>query len=210
MAFILNSTSFSPAITGFLTGLALIAPIGAQNTFILKLGLMRQHVLIIALLCGLMHAGLILVGVAFAGLTLGISGEVTNVMRYIGIGFLVFYGSYALFSAYKHSKPKPQALFAPAMGLKTAIITAMGLALLNPHVYLDTVVLIGGISLQYQPNQYEYALGALLASFIWFLSLGFGARLLSPFFSNPKSWAALEFCTGLLMLSIAYHIWLLP
>ena len=197
-------------ISGFLTSLALIVPIGAQNAFVLKLGLMRQHVLVIALLCGFMDAALILVGVTFAGATFGQYGWALLGVKYVGVAFLVVYGFRAFMTAYKHAQPMAETPLNQTISLKAAVATALGFTLLNPHVYLDTVLLIGGISVQYKPNQYDYAVGALLASFTWFLTLGFGARLLRPLFAKARTWVVLEVVIGLLMWSIAYHIWFLP
>ena len=196
-------------LSGFLTSLALIVPIGAQNAFVLKLGLMRQHVLVIALLCGFMDAALILVGVTFAGATFGQYGWAMLGVKYIGVAFLVVYGFRAFMTAYKHAQPMAETPLNQTISLKTAVATALGFTLLNPHVYLD-VLLIGGISVQYKPNQYDYAVGALIASFTWFLTLGFGARLLRPLFAKARTWVVLEVVIGLLMWSIAYHIWFLP
>jgi L-lysine exporter family protein LysE/ArgO len=209
-----NSDFTSTFISGFLTSLALIVPIGAQNAFVLKLGLMRQHVLVIALLCGLMDAALILLGVTvasgFAGATFGQYGWALLGVKYIGMSFLVAYGFRAFLTAYQHAQPMAGAPLNQRISLKTAVAIALGFTLLNPHVYLDTVLLIGGISVQYKPNQYDYAVGALTASFVWFLALGFGARLLTPLFAKAQTWVVLEVVIGLLMWSIAYHIWVLP
>ena len=202
----LTTTFFS----GFLTSLALIVPIGAQNAFVLKLGLLRQHVLVIALLCGFMDAALILLGVTFAGATFGQYSWALLAVKYVGVAFLVVYGCRAFLTAYRHAQPMAETPMNQTITLKTAVATALGFTLLNPHVYLDTVLLIGGISVQYKPHQYDYAVGALTASFVWFLSLGFGARLLTPLFAKARTWVVLEVVIGLLMWSMAYHIWFLP
>jgi L-lysine exporter family protein LysE/ArgO len=206
----MSSASNSAFISGFLTSLALIVPIGAQNAFVLKLGLMRQHVLVVALLCGFMDAALILVGVTFAGATFGQYGWALLGVKYVGVAFLVVYGFRAFLTAYRHAQPMAKTPLNQTISLKTAVATALGFTLLNPHVYLDTVLLIGGISVQFKPNQYDYAVGALIASFSWFLALGFGARLLTRLFAQARTWVILEVVIGLLMWSIAYHIWFLP
>ena len=197
-------------LSGFLTSLALIIPIGAQNAFVLKLGLMRAHVLVVALLCGFMDAALILVGVTFAGATFGQYGWALLGVKVVGVAFLVVYGFRAFLTAYRHAQPMAETPLNQRISLKAAVATALGFTLLNPHVYLDTVLLIGGISVQYKPHQYDYAVGALLASLTWFLTLGFGARLLRPLFAKARTWVVLEVVIGLLMWSIAYHIWFLP
>jgi L-lysine exporter family protein LysE/ArgO len=203
-------TTSSAFLSGFLTSLALIVPIGAQNAFVLKLGLMRQHVLVIALLCGFMDAALILLGVTFAGATFGQYRWALLGVKYMGVAFLVVYGFRAFLTAYRHAQPMAETPLNQTISIKAAVATALGFTLLNPHVYLDTVLLIGGISVQYKPNQYDYAVGALIASFVWFLALGFGARLLTPLFAKARTWVVLEVVIGLLMWSIAYHIWFLP
>lgn len=197
-------------IAGFLMSIALIVPIGAQNAFVLKLGLLRQHVLPIALLCAAMDALLILLGVSFAGATFAKYTWALTAIRYIGVAFLLVYGARAFYNAYKHAQPDADTPLNQNITLKSAILTCLGFTLLNPHVYLDTFLLIGGISVQYKPNQYDYAIGAMTASFVWFLSLGFGARLLTPLFAKARTWVVLEFIIGVLMWSIAYHIWFLP
>ncbi len=201
-------------LSGFLTSLALIVPIGAQNAFVLKLGLMRQHVLVIALLCGFMDAALILLGVTMAssltGATFGQYGWALLGVKYVGVAFLVVYGFRAFLTAYRHAQPMAETPLNQTISLKAAVATALGFTLLNPHVYLDTVLLIGGISVQYKPNHYDYAVGALIASFTWFLTLGFGAQLLRPLFAKARTWVVLEVVIGLLMWSIAHHIWFLP
>ena len=197
-------------IAGFLMSIALIVPIGAQNAFVLKLGLLRQHVLPIALLCAAMDALLILLGVSFAGATFAKYTWALTAIRYIGVAFLLVYGARAFYNAYKHAQPDADTPLNQNITLKSAVLTCLGFTLLNPHVYLDTFLLIGGISVQYKPNQYDYAIGAMTASFTWFLALGFGARLLTPLFAKARTWVVLEFIIGVLMWSIAYHIWFLP
>lgn len=171
---------------------------------------MRQHVLVIALLCGFMDAALILLGVTFAGATFGQYGWTLLGVKVVGVAFLEGYGFRAFLTAYRHAQPMAETPLNQRISLKAAVATALGFTLLNPHVYLDTVLLIGGISVQFKPNQYEYAVGALIASFMWFLALGFGARLLTPLFAKAKTWVVLEVLIGLLMWGIAYHIWFLP
>lgn len=195
---------------GFFMGLGLIIPIGAQNAYVLKLGLLKQHVLPVALLCATMDAILIVLGVAFAGATFASNPTALNVVRYIGVAFLLFYGARAFYNAYHHAQPNADAPLAQNISLKAAVLTCLGFTLLNPHVYLDTFLLIGSIGAQYTPNHFYYALGAATASFVWFLSLGFGARLLTPLFAKSKTWVILESLIGIIMWTIAYKIWTMP
>ena len=196
--------------SGFITGLGLILPIGAQNAFVLKLGLLRQHVLPVAFLCALMDAVLIVLGTAFVGVTFGQSGTALQWVRVIGVAFLVFYGARAIYNAFKHSQPATESPLAQNVTLKGAVLTCLGFTLLNPHVYLDTFFLLGTISTQYKPAHYVFALGACVASFTWFFGLGYGARILSPLFKKAITWMILEFLIGCIMWTIAYKIWVLP
>jgi L-lysine exporter family protein LysE/ArgO len=148
--------------------------------------------------------------VAFAGATFANNPTALNVVRYIGVAFLFFYGARAFFNAYRHAQPTADAPLAQNISLKAAVLTCIGFTLLNPHVYLDTFLLIGSIGAQYTPNHFYYALGAATASFVWFLSLGFGARLLTPLFVKPRTWVILECLIGLIMWTIAYNVWIMP
>ncbi|MGL4767794.1 MAG: LysE/ArgO family amino acid transporter [Formosimonas sp.] len=197
-------------LAGFLAGLALILPIGAQNAFVLKLGLLRQHVLPVAVLCASLDAALILLGVAFAGATFAQHAWALTAVRYVGVAFLLVYGARAFYNAYRHAQPNTDAPLAQNISLKSAVLTCLGFTLLNPHVYLDTFLLLGSLSVQYQPHHFDFGFGALSASFAWFLTLGFGARLLTPLFAKARTWVVLEFLIGLIMWNIAYHIWTLP
>lgn len=199
-------------LAGFLTGLSLILPIGAQNAFVLKLGLLRQHVFAIALLCALSDAVLILLGTTFVGVALGQSSWALQALKWFGIIFLLYYGAKAFHNAAHHAKAGNDAdsPLNQNIGLKTAVLTCLGFTFLNPHVYLDTFLLIGSISAQYKPLHYLFAAGASFASFFWFFSLGYGARILTPLFKKSVTWMILETAIGLIMWVIAYKIWTLP
>lgn len=197
-------------LAGLLLGFGLIIPIGAQNAYVLKLGLLKQHVLPIALLCAAMDAILIVLGVAFAGAAFASNPTALNVVRYVGVAFLFYYGARAFYTAYHHAQPNAAAPLGQNISLKSAVLTCLGFTLLNPHVYLDTFLLLGGMGVQYAPHHFYFAMGAASASFIWFLSLGFGARLLTPLFAKAKTWVILEAAIGCVMWLIAYKIWTLP
>lgn len=201
---------FDIMLAGFFMGLGLIVPIGAQNAFVLKLGLLRQHVLPISLLCAFMDAALILIGVGFTGAAFSQNAWALTAIRYIGVAFLVLYGARAFYNAYKHAQPATESPLAQNISLKSSILTCLGFTLLNPHVYLDTVLLLGGLSVQYAPNHFYFGFGAMTASFVWFLSLGMGARFLTPLFEKPRTWVILELIIGILMWMIAFNIWTLP
>lgn len=198
-------------LAGFLTGLSLILPIGAQNAFVLKLGLLRQHVFGVALICALSDALLIFLGTTFVGFALNQDSLVLQMIKWFGVAFLLSYGAKAFYKALHHAKaginhtPLNQNI-----GLKSAVLTCLGFTFINPHVYLDTFLLLGSISAQYKPLHYAFASGAALSSFFWFFSLGYGARILTPLFKRPLTWTILETAIGLIMWSIAYKIWVLP
>ena len=193
----------SAAVAGFGLGLSLIIAIGAQNAFVLRQGLLRQHVLAVVLFCAVSDAVLISVGVAGFGALATALPWLEPVMRYGGVAFLAVYGFRALRSAWTSSGVLKAS--GEAGSLKSALLTCLAFTWLNPHVYLDTVVLLGSISSQY-PNKLAFALGGITASFVFFFSLGFGARLLAPFFARPLAWRILDALVGALMWAIAVKL----
>lgn len=200
------SDALAPAfISGFFLGLSLIVAIGAQNAFILRQGLLRQHVFILCLICALSDALLIAAGVA--GLGTLISGS-PSLILVVTIGGALFLFAYALI-AFRRAW-KPQAMVAAARGrsdLRAAIAACLAFTFLNPHVYLDTVVLLGSLSGQYDgAARVAYGIGACLASFVWFFSLGYGARLLQPVFERPAAWRVLDILIGLVMCAIGVSL----
>lgn len=193
------------AIAGFSLGLSLIVAIGAQNAFVLRQGLYKQHVFWICLICALSDAILITVGVFGLSFVIKIIPSIEWVMRYIGCIFLFCYGAISFWKAFTHNDTL-QVKEAQKQPLRTTILICLALTWLNPHVYLDTVLLLGSIANQY-PNQHGYfALGAICASFCFFFSLGYGARLLKPWFSKPASWRLLDFLIGIIMWLIAIKL----
>ncbi len=192
-------------IAGFSLGLSLILAIGSQNAFVLKQGLKKQHVFIVCAVCALSDAILIALGVAGFGAIVEQFPAIETVARYGGALFLTTYGLLSFKSAFTNN----HALNATAKTQSSVLkVVTMCLAFtwLNPHVYLDTVVLLGSISTQYQPDQLQFASGAMTASFVFFFSLGYGARILAPVFEKPIAWKVLEFLIGIIMLSIALSL----
>ena len=187
------------ALAGFWLGLSLIMAIGAQNAFVLRQGLRRQHVLAVVLTCALSDALLIAAGVAGFGALAQRLPWLEPAMRWGGAAFLMAYGARAFLSAWRGG----QALDAGtgAGGLRAALATCLALTWLNPHVYLDTVVLLGSVSAQYAAR--PFAIGAMTASFVFFFTLGFGARLLAPLFARPAAWRVLDAGVGCVMWAIA-------
>lgn len=190
------------AIAGFLTGLSLIAAIGAQNAFVLRQGLRREHVAAVVLICGLSDAILIVIGVTGFGALSAAHPWVLSVMLWGGVAFLVVYGALRFRTAWRGAGALEPARTAPAP-LSRVVLICLTLTWANPHVYLDTVALLGAISTQYTPAQHAFGAGAVLASFTFFAALGYGARLLAPLFAQPRAWVVLEVIIGLVMWAIA-------
>jgi len=199
------SSSLAAGIAGFLLGTSLIIAIGAQNAFILRQGLLRQHVVILCLICSVADAALIAVGVAGLGTLVSSSPVLITVVTVGGAAFLAVYALLAFRRALH-----PGALKAgneAGMSLSAAVTTCLAFTFLNPHVYLDTVVLLGSLSANYQGTaRVAYAVGAMLGSFVWFFSLGYGARLLQPLFAKPAAWRVLDVIIGLIMAALALSL----
>lgn len=195
----------STYISGFTLGLSLILAIGSQNAFVIKQGLKHQHVFLICLVCALSDAILISLGVAGFGKIIQAHPQIESFARYAGAIFLFVYGFLSFKSAFTQSHQLDLNQESTQSALKSILI-CLAFTWLNPHVYLDTVVLLGSISTQYQPHQMQFAIGAVSASFIFFFSLGYGARLLAPVFQKPKAWKILEFIVGCMMWAIGFSL----
>jgi L-lysine exporter family protein LysE/ArgO len=191
---------------GFVTGLSLIVAIGAQNAFVLRQGLRREHVLPIVLICSLSDALLIASGIAGLGEVLTRSQLALSLARYGGALFLLTYAVIAARRAMNSGAMKPTDHSATA--LRSVVLTCLGFTYLNPHVYLDTIVLLGSLANQHGPDgRWLYGLGSVLAGFVWFFSLGFFARNLGPIFARPRSWQFLDGVIALLMTGLA--VWMI-
>ena len=191
-----------PAGTGFLIGLGLIVAIGAQNAFVLRQGLMRRHVLLVTSICAVSDALLILAGVAGLGTLVARSPQLLTVATLGGAAFLLAYGLMAARRALTPSRLTA----APAgeAGLGRVIAATLAFTFLNPHVYLDTVVLVGSLSARFEGvGRASFAAGAMTASALWFYGLGFGARLLAPVFARPAAWRVLDALIACVMVAIA-------
>lgn len=177
---------------GFVSGAGLLIAIGAQNAFVLRQGLQRRHVALVVAVCALSDMALILSGVAGMGLLVRQWPELLQWLRWCGAAFLAGYGLLAAQRAWRgHS-----ALAAQSGGethWQRVLWACLGFTFLNPHVYLDTVVLLGSLSTRHSgAAQWVFGLGACTASLVWFSSLGFGARLLQPLFRHPRAWQLLD------------------
>ncbi len=195
-------TILYPAAAGFAVGLSLIVAIGAQNAFVLRQGLRREHVGAVVAVCALSDAALILLGVAGFGAVSGAVPGIAEAMRWLGVAFLVVYGALRFRAALRGG-----AALMPAAGERAPLGRVLATCLLftwaNPHVYLDTVVLVGSISAQHAPMEWWFGAGAACASLSFFSALGFGARLLAPLFAKPRAWVVLEVVVGVTMWAIA-------
>lgn len=189
-------------LSGFLLSLSLILAIGAQNAFVLRQGLRGEHVFVVCAVCAASDAVLIAAGVAGFGALVMAVPWLAPVMRFGGATFLLFYGLRSVWSAWhNHGALNP----ADDVGksLSATLITCLAFTWLNPHVYLDTVVLLGSVSTRYAGQRLAFAVGAMAASLVFFFALGYGARLLRPLFANPRAWQVLDGSIGLTMLGLA-------
>ena len=188
-------------LTGFATGLGLIIAIGAQNAFVLRQGLRREYVFPIVLFAALSDALLIIVGIAGLGALIQGFPLALEVIRYAGAAYLMWFGISAVRRAIK-----PATLEAASEGKGTlvgALASIAALTYLNPHVYLDTVILLGGVANQFSDDRWVFGIGAATASFVWFFSLGYFAKFLSRFVSSPKFWRVLDSFIAVVMFTIA-------
>lgn len=187
-------------LAGLGTTLALIVTIGAQNAFVLRQGLMRRHVFATCAFCALSDAALISAGVLGAGALAAGAPWFLQAMRWGGAVFLLVYGARALLAAWRGGESLRAGQGAAGLAATLAVLAA--LTWLNPHVWLDTVVLIGSISAGWADKR-GFALGAISGSVLFFFALGYGARLLAPVFARPGAWRVLDLLVGLTMCSIA-------
>ena len=193
------------ALAGLGFGLSLIVAIGAQNAFVLRQGLRREHVLAVVLVCALSDAVLILLGIAGAGAVIRSAPVVLTVVRFAGAAFLLAYG---ILAARRALRPTVRTADGPAVrtGLAPTLLTVLALTWLNPHVYLDTVVLLGSIANTHGDGRWWFGAGAVLGSVIWFTALGYGARLLQPVFAKPAAWRVLDAIIAVVMVALAVSL----
>ena len=189
-------------LSGFLLGLSLIVAIGAQNAFVLRQGLRREHVFAVCAVCAISDAILIAAGVAGFGALVKALPWLAPVMRFGGAAFLFAYALRSLWSAWRPHRGLDPARDEPR-ALSVTLMMCLAFTWLNPHVYLDTVVLLGSVSTRYGDHRTLFALGAITSSFLFFFSLGYGARLLRPLFANPRAWRFLDAGIGVTMAALA-------
>lgn len=194
-----------PFLLGVGTGLSLIVAIGAQNAFVLRQGILREHVLPVVLICSISDVVLQTLGVLGIGIVIERAPIVLEVVRWGGAAFLVWYAWLAARRAMN-----PDLLVAAEGGegsMRRAVLSCLAITFLNPHVYLDTVVLLGSIgNAEGDPGRWWFVMGATLASFGWFFLLGYGARLLSARFATRRAWQILDWIIATVMLVIAARL----
>jgi L-lysine exporter family protein LysE/ArgO len=201
----MESATATSLLIGFVTSLSLIVAIGAQNAFVLRQGLRGEHVLPVVLVCAVSDAVLISAGITGLGALLTSQPEALAVARYGGAAFLLAYGVIAARRAFR-SQSMAAATGTPA-ALAAVVLTCLGFTYLNPHVYLDTVVLLGALANQHgSGGRWWFGLGAVTASFAWFFGLGYFARRLGPLFTRPIAWRILDATIAAVMLTLA--LWL--
>ena len=192
-------------VAGLLTGLSLIVAIGAQNAFVLRQGLLRQYVGPVVAICAVSDLLLIAAGVAGIGAIVQHAPTALTVVRWFGVAFLTAYGVRSLWRS-RHAEALTASRDAEPR-LRGAMLQATALTWLNPHVYLDTVLLLGSIAAHHGPTgKWWFGAGAGLGSVLWFTGLGYGARLLSPVLMRPRAWQVLDVLIGLTMLAIAISL----
>lgn len=193
-------------VTGLAMGLSLIVAIGAQNAFVLRQGLRNEHVFAVALACSLSDAILIVVGVTGFGKIAGWLPWIDHAMRWGGAAFLALYGAQSLRSSLRSSEALTFETTAQRADFGKVMLTCLAFTWLNPHVYLDTVALLGTISTQFPGKEASFAAGAMTGSFLFFFSLAYGATKLGPLFARPIAWRILEAIITVVMWTIAFQL----
>jgi L-lysine exporter family protein LysE/ArgO len=200
-----DALNLAAATAGFLLGGSLIVAIGAQNAFVMRQGVLKSHIFWVCLLCSLFDAVLIWAGVFGLGALIKAVPMFVPIMTYGGAAFLAWYGIMALRRALN-----PTGLGASselAASLSSVLLACVGFTFLNPHVYLDTVILVGSIANARPPGeQVSFATGASAASFVWFFALGYGAKALGPWLGQAKVWRIIDFCIAGVMLLLALKL----
>ena len=197
----------SAGFEGALISLSLIIAIGAQNAFVIRQGLSNKHVFLVCTICAFSDAALISLGVFGFGEIISNSSTISELIRWFAICFLIVYSILRFKASYEGNALDVSLEKNNISAKKTAIIT-LGFTWLNPHVYLDTTVLLGTASLQFQGDEkIAFAIGAMASSFLFFYSLGFGARRLAPLLKTEKVWRRIDFIIGIIMLWIAWSIY---
>ncbi|AKT52547.1 LysE/ArgO family amino acid transporter [Arsenicicoccus sp. oral taxon 190] len=193
------------ALSGLLTGLGLIVAIGAQNAFVLRQGLVRRYVGVVVAICALSDAVLILAGVAGVGALITAHPTIVTVARWGGAIFLVQFGIRSALAARHPGAMTPEER--GVTSLRAAVATTVAFTWLNPHVYLDTVVMLGSLSATHgRDGRWWFGLGATCGSLLWFTALGYGARWLRPVFARPRAWQVLDLVIAVVMITLGVSL----
>lgn len=192
------------AFAGLLTGLSLIVAIGAQNAYLLRLGLTRQHVGPAVSICATSDVILILLGIGGIGRVSRSFPGVLEVLKWVGVAYLVGYSLYSFWRASRREVLLPSV--ATRSSRRVIASTTLAFTFLNPHVYLDTVLLLGSIGNQFGSSRWLFAAGACTGSIAWFVGLGYGAKAMAPLMSRPRTWRVLDLVIGVVMLGVAFSV----
>lgn len=192
----------NPILAGLLLGLSLIVAIGAQNAFVIRQGLARNHTLLIVLVCAISDTLLILLGTGGFGTIINVVPLFIPIMRWLGVAYLCWFGIQTTRAIFRDEHLDSTG-FAKRITASQALKTTLMLTWLNPHVYLDTLIFVGTLANQFGANRWWFALGACLASWIWFFATGFGAKRLSPIMSNATAWKVLDGVISVIMFTLA-------
>ena len=191
-------------LSGLFAGLSLIIAIGAQNAFVIRQGLTRQHVFLVVAICSASDAFLISLGAGGLGALIQSHSGVLEFVRWFGVIYLTWFGIKSLRAALR-----TQALYAtsePSLSKNKVATTTLALTFLNPHVYLDTVILLGAIANQFKGKTWYFAAGAMIGSVIWFTSIGYGAKAASKYMSKPIFWKVLDLLIAVVMFWVAAYL----
>lgn len=188
-------------MTGFFTGLSLIVAIGAQNAFVIKQGLLRSHVTLVVTICALSDAILIVLGTGGLGTIIQSQPDLLGSIRWFGVVYLAWFGMKSLLSAFRNETLTASEHSAESW--KKVLLTVLAMTYLNPHVYLDTVIFVGSLANQFDSQRWYFALGACIASGIWFSAIGYGAQSASHLMSKPLFWRILDSVIAAIMFTLA-------
>ncbi len=188
-------------VPGFFTGLSLIVAIGAQNAFVIRQGLAKSYVFLVVAICAVIDALLIALGIAGLGALITATPWLLEFIRWFGVAYLTWFGLKSFRRAF--SKQQMDLSGSTSDTAKKVAASVLGFTLLNPHVYLDTVILVGSIGNQFGDQRWWFGAGAMAASFVWFFGLGYGAKAASRFMTKPVFWRVLDTSIGVVMFSIA-------
>jgi len=188
-------------ISGFLASLSLIVAIGAQNAYVIKQGLLRSHITLVVLFCSAADAFFIILGVGGLGTFVQSQPQTLEYIRWFGVAYLTWFGIKSLRAAFSNQSLEVANTETQSAG--KVLLSLITFTFFNPHVYLDTVILLGSIANQFASHRWLFAIGASLASFLWFTTIGFGARAASKYMTRPIFWKILDSVIAAIMFSIA-------